>query len=115
MVAVGILQNATAPTPTPELQSLVIFNVNYALLFLVLSGAYMILNGRKALFSTRIQDLKEWGNVFHYVAIAVVQALFITIIQNWLESWTKIKFVEFSMTFILLLALAVENWVIENR
>ncbi len=109
------LQNATSTVPPSDFQTLVVFNVNFALLFLVLSVLYMILTDRKVLFSTRVRDVAEWGNVFHYVVIAVVQAFFITAIQGTLESLIHLKFIDLGMTVFLIVALLAENLFIQNR
>ncbi|MGD0177016.1 MAG: hypothetical protein ABSC50_09365 [Candidatus Bathyarchaeia archaeon] len=56
----SVLQNATATSPTPNFQTLIVFNLNYALLFLVLSGLYMIVTNRKVLFSVK-EAMKSTG------------------------------------------------------
>jgi hypothetical protein len=111
----SVLQNATATQASPDLQTLIIFNLNYALLFLALSGLYMIVTNRKVLFSVRIQDLTQAGNIVHYVVIAVGQALAISAIQSWIESFTHFTFYDIGMSLALLLLILVENWAIQNR
>jgi len=111
----SVLQNATVTgPPSSSFQDLLVSNMNYALLFLVLSGIYMGLTHRKVLFSVKIQDLKEAGNILHYVGIAVVQGLGITMIQSALVSMVHYRFVDFGMTGVLLIILGLENAILER-
>lgn len=106
-----VLQNATT-NPNPS--ALLVYNINYTLLYLDLSGLYMIKAGRKVLFSTRIRDLESLGNILHYVAIGVGQAIFMTLIQTILEQTIHIKFIDLGMTLVLFIALVIESAHIAN-
>jgi len=75
----------------------------------------MILAHRKVLFSSKITDIREAGNVFHYIVIAVLQATFITAIQGILESLTRIAFIDLGMTAVLVVLLLVEYVYLEKQ
>jgi len=62
----------------------IVYNINFILLYLVLSVAYMILTKRRMLISLRIRDLATAGSLFQYVIIGVGQSISIAFVEDWL-------------------------------
>jgi hypothetical protein len=75
----------------------------------------MLGTGRKALFSVRVEDFKEAGNVFHYVTIGVLQALLVSIIQAFIESVSQLSFDDWRLILFFIAALIAENYAICNK
>jgi len=83
---------------------IVIYNVNFILLYSVLSVIYMAKTGRRMIVSIRRDDIKTPGNFFNYLAIGVIQSLVIGAAENWLLE-RGFSLYELSTTFIMCLAL----------
>jgi hypothetical protein len=61
-----------------------VYNINFALLYLLLSVSWMIFRKRKMLISIRKSEVLTFDGLLWYVIMAVGQSAGIAFVENWL-------------------------------
>jgi len=62
----------------------IVYNVNFILLYLIVSVLYMLATNRRMLVSIRLRDIITFDGLLLYVAIGVIQSLSVAAVEDYL-------------------------------
>jgi hypothetical protein len=87
-----------------------VYNINFILLYLIVSVLYMLATNRRMLVSVRLRDVITFDGLLLYVGIGVIQSLSVAAVEDYLLRQGHSLFSS-NTTFLLFGALIVAVWI----